>query len=160
MVERRARPRGHIVTLRAGRREIRSYVVRGIVRIEADRGRVIEILRMAAKTSRRQCGVIAAEVASGVRTRAGRHSVGTLQRERGGAVIECRVRPLDGVMAQRAIHGEIRSHVIRYIAADADRRVEGIHMAARARGRHSRIIPANVALRIHAAQRRHGVRVG
>ena len=91
------------MTLRAGRREIRSYVVRGIVRIEADRGRVIEILRMAAKTSRRQCRVIAAEVASGVRARAGRHRVGTLQRERGGAVIELSVRPRDRVMALHAI---------------------------------------------------------
>lgn len=104
MVERRARPSGHVVTSGAGRREIRSYVVRGIVRIEADRGRVIEILRMAAKTSRRQHRrEIAADVASGVRTRAGRHSVGTLQRERGRAVIELSVRPRDRVMALHAI---------------------------------------------------------
>jgi hypothetical protein len=92
------------VTRGAGRREIRSYVIRRIVRIETDRGRVIEILRMAAITSRRQHSrEIATDVASGVRARAGRHRVGALQRERGRAVIELSVRPRDGVMALHAI---------------------------------------------------------
>ena len=54
MVERRACPRGHVVTLRAGGGEICRYVVRGIVRIEAGRGGIIEIFGMAAKASRRQ----------------------------------------------------------------------------------------------------------
>ena len=92
------------MTRGAGRREIRCHVVRGIVRIEAGRGRVIEILGMAAITSRGQHRrEIATEVASGVRARAGRHSVGTLQRERGRAVIELSVRPRDRVMALHAI---------------------------------------------------------
>jgi len=54
VVERRACPRGHVVTLRAGGGEICRYVVRGIVRIEADRGGVIEIFGVAAIASRRQ----------------------------------------------------------------------------------------------------------
>ena len=54
MVERRACPRGHVVTLRAGGGEIRRRVVRWIVGIEADGGRVVVILGVAAKASRRQ----------------------------------------------------------------------------------------------------------
>jgi hypothetical protein len=146
------------VTQCAGCREIRCHVVRGIVCIGAGGGRVIEILRMAAKTSCRQRRVIATSVAT--HSRAGQGHVRALQRERGRAVIECRVRPLDRVMAKRAIHGEIRSYVIRYIAAGCNRRVVGIHMATRARGRHGRIVPGNVTLRIYAAQWRRRVRVG
>ena len=54
MVEHRSNPRGRGVTLRAGGGEICRYVVRGIVRIEAGRGGIIEIFGMAAKASRRQ----------------------------------------------------------------------------------------------------------
>ena len=152
MVKGRPQPIRHVMAAQASCRVIRRYVVR-----DANQSRSAVVNGLVARNAgRRQRRVIPARVAT-----CARHAnVRPQQREGGLTMIEHRVRPLNRVMAQSAIHGEIRSHVIRYIAADAYRRVEGIHMAARARRGHGRIVSANVTLRIHAAQRRHGVRVG
>ena len=75
MVEHRSNPRGRGVTLRAGGGEIRRCVVRGVVRIEADGGRVVVVLGMASIASRRQRRVIATGMATHIRASSGRHGV-------------------------------------------------------------------------------------
>jgi len=75
VIERRSNPRGRVVTLRAGGGEIRRCVVRGGVRIEAEDGRVVVILGMAAIASLRQRRVIATGMATHIRASSGRHGV-------------------------------------------------------------------------------------
>jgi len=161
VVESRGRPSRRVVTGCASRREIRRNVVRRIVRIEADCGRIVVVLGVAAIASNGQVAGVTGwtDVAQGACSGHVRSSQG----ERGVVVVEHRVCPGDGVMAKRAIHGERRGHVIRYVgvaSAQSHRRVVGIQMAARAGGGYGRIVPGNVTLGIDAGQWRHGVRVG
>ena len=152
VVKDRPQPIRHVMAAQASCRVIRRYVVR-----DANQSRSAVVSGLVARNAGRgQRRVIPARVA----TRARHVDVRPQQREGGLTMIEHRVRPRDRVMTQRAIHWELHSHVIRYTAANGRRRVVGIQVAARARRWHGRIVPAHVALRIHAAQRRHGVRVG
>ena len=139
MVEIRARPRGRVVALRTGLREAGLHVIR--------LGRALEILQVAADTSRISAGqvVVAVHVAAG----AGDGRVRPGQREPGGRVIEGRIAPGRRRMALLASLREIRLHVIRI-----GRALEVLQVAAHARGVRvgQAVIPVHVALR--ALQRR------
>lgn len=113
-----------------------------VIRNPRHRRCLVVIRCMAAVTSGRQRTVVVIRVAGSARhahVRAG-------QWEARGVVIEIRVKPSDGSVAHRAVLREIGSHVIGD-SRDVRRIVVIRRMAAVARRRRIRVVPASVALR-------------
>lgn len=99
---------------------------------------VLEILQVARNAQRAEVGELPADVAGlalqcGMRAGEGE----TAQR-----VVELRIRPGDGAVANGAVRGESAGHVIRIVSFLKIR-----HVAGRAGGRHRRVAAVDMALR-------------
>jgi len=138
VIEGRIQPRRSRMAHGAILRETTSHVIRD----PGHRRRIVVIRCVAAVAGGRQCAFIVVRVACGAR-----HAhVEASEREGRRIVIEFRVEPGDGSVAHRAVLREVGAHMIR----DARHR-RGLvvirRVAAVARRRRVRVVPADVALR-------------
>ena len=103
MIERAIAPLNRVVTLLAGRREVRPNVIHR-------RLRVVVVVLVAAHARRVRNVVVAIDVA--IRTLPGRNRMRARQRPPGGRVVKRSVCPLDCVVTLLAGRREVRANVV------------------------------------------------
>lgn len=145
VIKSRPGPGRCVVAGLAGRRE--KLRLRRVARVRG----VVVVRLVAADAGRRQCGVVAVDMAIGALSRG--HRMGSGQGKRRIVVIEGGIRPDRRVMAQLALLRESRSDVI-----GIRRALEVFQMARDACGAVQTVVVIDVAIR--ALARGHRVRAG